>query len=134
MKKDFICPHCNGYLNVRESLILSAVNKHNAAGLVFLDVRLGVYTMHKHPTLNFNEGDHIDFRCPICAHSLAIPRLDNRLYALYLRDENDWQSAIIFSGIYGERSTYRISDGDVEAFGDNNYGNLDFGSISEYMF
>lgn len=134
MKIDFICPHCNGHLNVRESLILTAVNKHNLAGLVFIDVRLGVYKSRMHPTLQFENGEHVDFRCPICAHSLNIPKLDKRLCALYMRDETDWQSTIVFSSIYGEKSTYKITEDSVESFGDNNYGNLDFSSISEHMF
>ncbi|MCL3779612.1 hypothetical protein EMN47_04325 [Prolixibacteraceae bacterium JC049] len=134
MKIDFICPHCNGYLNVKESLILTAVNKHNSAGLVFIDVRLGVYKAQMHPTLQFSDGEHVDFRCPVCAHSLGVPKFDKRLCALYMRDDNDWQSTIVFSSIYGEKCTYKITEKTVEAFGDDNYGKLDFTSISEYMF
>ncbi|TKG89081.1 hypothetical protein EYV94_26365 [Puteibacter caeruleilacunae] len=133
MKFDFLCPHCNGFLNVGDHVILAASNKENVAGLVLLDVRLGKYKISRHPNLYFSKGEQLNFTCPLCKSALAVPEVHKNLNALYMRDDEDWQCTILFSGVYGEKSTYRITEASVESFGDDKYGHLNLANIPEMI-
>jgi|SRR6056297_261578 len=129
MKNDFICPHCQGYLNVGEYIILSAETSHNDSGLVLMNPELGNYTVTQNKNFKIHEGEKYDFYCPICHEKLAADIHDN-LSHIIMKDEkgNDYQ--ILFSKIAGEKSTYKIIGESIEIFGDHHSNYIDFINLS----
>ncbi|HSH50759.1 MAG TPA: hypothetical protein VK982_03450 [Bacteroidales bacterium] len=129
MKNDFICPHCQGYLNVGEYIILSAETSHNDSGLVLMNRELGNYSVIQNKNFKFREGEKYDFYCPICHEKLAAEIHDN-LSHIIMRDEKGNDYEILFSKIAGEKSTYKIIGESVEIFGNHHSNYIDFINLS----
>ncbi len=120
MKENFLCPHCRGYLNVGEYIIFSVRNKQGDAGLILLHPEIGNYTVVKHPLFFYDEGEHLEFRCPICHKKLASDVHDNLARIIYI-DEKKREYNILFSMVAGEKSTFKMieDEGKVESFGEH---------------
>lgn len=129
MKNYFICPRCKGYLNVGESIILSADTEHEDAGLILLNPELGNYTIKTNPNFQIREGEKYDFFCPICHQKLSTDIHDN-LSRILMVDNTDNHFEILFSKIAGEKSTYKIIGESLEVFGEHNTNYMDFISLS----
>lgn len=117
MKNDFLCPKCNGYLNVGDYIIFSAKTKRGDLGLILLSPKIGDYTVHKHPFFNFKKGERVQFFCPICHADLVAIDVNENLAKIKMIDDKNKEHTILFSGIAGEKCTYKITDKNVEAFG-----------------
>ncbi len=123
MKDSFLCPKCLGYLNVGDGIVFSTRNHEGKSGLIQLNPQLGNYKVENHPSYDFTEGDYVDFFCPLCHVKLTSEKNDN-LAKVIMIGEDLVESEILFSKIFGEKSTYKITKGEVEVFGDDadNYG------------
>ena len=83
-----------------------------------LSEELGDYTVHHSDNLNFSEGEKVHFLCPACHHSLEFKENKNLARVIEL-DERGEEHAIIFSALFGEKSTYRINETRTLTFGEH---------------
>lgn len=117
MATEYLCKACRGVLNVKTSIILSAMNATNSKkGLVYLNPELGNYTVTTHPTFRMEEGEEYLIKCPICHAHLNSLKYDH-LVRIIMIDDNGQESDIYFSDIVGEKCTYKISGSKVEKIG-----------------
>ena len=122
MKENFLCPHCRGYINVEGRIVFTAKNSQGESGIILLHPELGNYEVAKHPLFFYEDGEHLDFRCPMCNKKLASDIHDNLAKIIY-RDEKRLEYNIFFSIVAGEKSTFKMVGESVEVFGEhsNNY-------------
>lgn len=113
----FLCPYCQAQLNVGGHLVLSAHCENGTKGVVLLSDTLGDFSADRSDNLNFKEGDHIHFHCPACSHSLEYK--ENKNLARVLKEEGGKESTIVFSAIFGEQSTFQISEERTLTFGEH---------------
>ena len=132
MHNSFICPHCRGYLNARKNIIFVAESESGGRGIMLLSPEVGDYSMIKHPDFSLSDGEQVQLFCPIC-HANLVNRLDdNKLLAKILMiDQKGQEHEIYFSGIMGERSTIKVTDGQAETFGAHVARYLDFFNLSQ---
>lgn len=115
MAIEYMCKVCRGNLNVKTSIILSATNLKNRSerGLVYLNPELGDYTRTTHPSFDIKEGDEYIYTCPICGAQLNSMKYLHMVRIL-MKDEEGKEFNIYFSGIGGEKCTYKIRENKVE--------------------
>ncbi|GAB4331512.1 MAG: hypothetical protein Kow00127_23460 [Bacteroidales bacterium] len=109
-KVTYLCPHCRAALNAKRNIILAAYaesDKKNK-GLVLLHEEIGNYAVAITSTLTINVGDKVNFHCPVCHKSLNSVKGED--LADFIRVENDRESHIVISRIYGERCTFQIDE------------------------
>lgn len=118
METTYLCPHCRGAINAENSIILSAKTKDNKIGLVLLHEELGNYSVALSSSLSVEEGEVVDFFCPICHACLNIMKGDD--LAKYIRLEDGLkESYIVISRKYGERITFRVDENKkIDSYGD----------------
>ncbi len=126
---NYVCPHCNGYLNLDDCLIFSVETKEKKRGLISLHPEIGNYEFKKHPGFNFKAGDELEFYCPVCHATLASDR-HKKLAKIIMIDENNNKFDVLFSKVAGEKSTYKIEGETMEIFGDDSAEYLDFLNLS----
>ncbi|HRX68859.1 MAG TPA: hypothetical protein P5200_10830 [Tenuifilaceae bacterium] len=120
MKTDFICPKCSGHLLVGDNIVLAASTKSDKRlWLILLSPELGNYTSIFHPEFQVEKGEKVNFFCPLCHNSLAIPDVNENLVKLIMVDKYSEKHEIIFSGIEGEECTYQISEKEYKTYGDS---------------
>lgn len=120
MDRKYYCPKCKSLLNVREYIVFVANNKENERGLLLLSPSLGDYEIIHPPGFKYEEGDRLEFFCPVCHKSLAIPEVNKDLAEVEMIDENNEKYEIVFSEIAGKKCTIKIkNDSIVEIFGDD---------------
>ncbi|MCF8368754.1 MAG: hypothetical protein K9G76_06900 [Bacteroidales bacterium] len=129
MNINYICPHCNGYLSLNDCVIFSVRTAEFKVGLISLHPDLGNYTIKKHPGFEFDEGQELEFFCPIC-HSELDSDVHKRLARIIMIDENLNEFVVLFSRIAGEESTYKIIGETMEIFGDDSAEYIDFINLS----
>ncbi len=117
MKTKYLCPECNGILNIDEDIILIAKKKNGEKGFLLLHTKLGNYDHKMDSTLKIEQGEQVDFFCPLCQIKLEYHKKKTNLSKLIRIDENDKESQVIFSNIYGEKATYHVEDKKVLSFG-----------------
>jgi hypothetical protein len=123
---DYLCPKCRGHLRVGNELIFSTRTASGTAGLVLLSPEVGDYTVLKHPSYVFKQGEHVDFFCPICHENLEATEYSKNLAKVLAVDEHGKESTLVFSEIVGERCTYKLTDRHLEAFGDDSPHYMNF--------
>jgi len=117
---NFICPHCKGHLRVSNSIIFLTKTTKGKSGLVLISPELGDYSVKMHPTMNnFEEGEVVNFICPICYENLDAEEYDNNLAKIIMQEEDGKESIIVFSKIVGEKCTYQVTEGGVKPFGEH---------------
>ncbi len=129
MGTHFVCPHCSGHLKVGESIIFRVRNKRKKCGLLLLHPLIGNYSSIKHPEFEFNEGEALDFFCPLCGRQLGTPVNENLIYVVMI-DNDGTEHEIYFSKISGEHSTFQVSGESVTATGEHS-GRYTYFSISD---
>ncbi len=127
MSDQYLCPHCMSHLYLCGHIIFST-KSNNGAGLVLLHPELGNYLVTKHPSYKFDEGELLEFFCPVCHYKLASDKNEN-LAKILLIDENNKEYHIYFSQVAGERSTYKIIGEKAEYFGQDSGRYLDILSM-----
>ncbi len=98
-----------------------------------LSPELGNYKIETHPSFKFEQGEIIDFQCPICHIKLASDRNPN-LARIIMQDKDKNEFGIQFSVIAGEESTFKIvGKKAVEAFGKDSENYIDFFNLSQTL-
>jgi hypothetical protein len=67
------------------------------------------YTGVKHHMFYSEEGERIDFYCPLCMLSLDAPE-DENMIQVRMIDTGGYEQMIYFSRIPGEQNSYQVSD------------------------
>ena len=117
---NFLCPHCQGHLRVSNSIIFLTKTTKGKSGLVLISPELGDYSVKMHPTYNnFEEGEVVNFICPICYENLDAEEFDKNLAKIVMQEEDGKESTIVFSKIVGEKCTYQITEGNIKSYGKN---------------
>lgn len=124
-----MCPHCRSYLSLENCVMFSVRTKDYRVGLISLHPELGNYTVKKHEDFDFQEGEELDFYCPVCHTELA-STLHNNLAKVIMIDENYNEFEVLFSKKAGQRSTYKIEGETMEIFGDDSAEYIDFMNLS----
>ncbi len=117
--KNYICPKCGGYLSIDNEIVFLTKNNKGNSALVLLSAELGNYSFRKNTNVNFQEGDHVNFICPICYENLNADNLDNNLACIKMVDEQGNAKKIMFSKVLGEKCTYAVSESGIDSFGDD---------------
>lgn len=129
MKINYMCPHCNGYLSLNDCVVFSVRTSDYKVGLISLHADLGNYSVRSHPAFVIEEGQEMDFFCPICHAELASGYHDN-LAKIIMIDENLREFEIHFSRVAGQQSTFKIIGETMEIFGDDSAEYIDFINLS----
>ena len=118
MAVEYLCKVCRGNLNVKTSIILAAtkISDRNQRGLVYLNPELGNYTSTTHPSFEIREGEECIYTCPICGAQLNSMKYLH-LVRILMKDDDGKEFNIYFSGIAGEKCTYKIRGTRIEAEG-----------------
>jgi hypothetical protein len=117
MAIEYLCKVCRGHLKVKNSIVLAAAKKNHAQrGLVFLDPEIGNYKKTTHPSFNIKEGEEYIYTCPIC-HSQLNSAKYKHLVRIIMIDEDGKEYNIYFSGIAGEKCTYKLRGTTLERKG-----------------
>ncbi|MBU1101513.1 MAG: hypothetical protein KKA84_14020 [Bacteroidetes bacterium] len=117
--KNVFCPKCESKLNIDGNIIFSVKKSNGETGLVLLKNEPGDYSVKKHPSFDFEEGEMVHFFCPVCHANLADNEVDEHLIKFQRSDEDGKIYEVLFSGIAGEHSTYLIRDKNVEPYGED---------------
>jgi len=120
MENHFLCPYCRGHLKVGEHIVFKIRNTRRERGLLLIHPEMGNYTSVKHPEFRFEEGERIDFFCPICMQSLDAAIDENLVYVIRV-DPGGMEHEVYFSRIAGEKSTYQVSKKGIRATGEHSY-------------
>jgi len=117
MDTKFLCPYCRSLLNLDGNIILTAETQKGKKGLVLLHQEVGNYSALHDPSFNLKKHEKVDFFCPVCHESLQYDKNKN-LVKIIMKEENN-ESIILFSNIYGEKCTYVIQDKDMKSYGES---------------
>ncbi len=109
MESQYMCPHCRGYLKVGECIVFKIRNTRREKGLLMMHKEGEGYSGVKHPTFYYEEGERIDFYCPLCMQSLDAAE-DENLVQVRMLDSSGCEQNIYFSLIPGEQNSYQVSD------------------------
>jgi len=124
MKDNYLCPHCRGHLNTGNQIIFSSRTSKGGLGLILLHPSLGEYSVSTHPLFEYEDGEKLQFYCPMCHKELASDFHIN-LAKILLIDEGGKEFHILFSKIAGEKCTFKIIGDNVEVFGEHSNNYLD---------
>jgi hypothetical protein len=120
MDNHYLCPHCRGHLRVGDHIVFKIRNKKREKGLLLLHPEVGNYTSLKHPSFSFQEGERIDFFCPLCMSSLDAA-IDENLVQVLMIDLGEKEHQVYFSRVAGEQITYKVSDEGIHQTGVHSY-------------
>ncbi len=109
MDNHYLCPHCRGHLRVGDHIIFKIRNRRRENGLMLLYPEVEEYASIKHPHFHFQEGERIDFFCPICFQTLDAA-IDENLVHVIMIDSQHNEHEIFFSRIAGEKGFYNGSE------------------------
>ncbi|WP_282013876.1 hypothetical protein [Marinifilum flexuosum] len=129
MNANYICPHCRNYLNVNDRIVISAKNERGQKGVLLFSIHLGDYEILKHANFEMENDEKISMFCPCCHKSLLDKRIHENIYKIVMQDEEDQEYEILFSGVYGERCTYQISEDKVHTYGEHAAKYLNFTNL-----
>ena len=131
MKNDFICPKCRGHLNIKGNVIFSVKNENGDSGLILLSPELGNYSIVKHDSLLLKKGENLKIFCPACHHDLVTKVGNKNLAKILMIDDDRIELSILFSGIFGEQSTYQFKGEELDkTYGQNAKSLLNFENLS----
>jgi hypothetical protein len=115
MAVQYLCKVCRGHLIVKTSIILAATSLKDRTqrGLILLNPELGNYTTATHPSFKIKKGEEYIYTCPICSAQLNSMKYMH-MVRLIMIDEKEKEYNIYFSGIAGEKCTYKIRGHKIE--------------------
>jgi len=115
MAVEYLCKVCRGHLNVKTSIILAASSlaDRSQRGLIYLNPDLGNYTRTTHPSFQLKEGAEYIYTCPICGAQLNSMKYLHMVRIL-MKDDDGKEFNIYFSGIAGEKCTFKIRGNKIE--------------------
>ena len=115
---NFLCPKCMGQICVGDHLIFKVKNTKKQSGLILLNPQIGNYTSIKHPTFIIEQGEAIEYFCPVCNTSL-VSDIHRNLAHVILHEENGQDYDVYFSQVSGEHSTFETSGESVRISGED---------------
>ena len=107
---DFICPKCKDHIRIGDHIIFKVKNNKKQSGILLLSPQIGNYSSVKHPTFEIEQGEVLDFFCPVCNNSLKSDIHPN-LAHIIMTDQEGKTYDTYFSQVAGEHSTFK-TDGD----------------------
>jgi hypothetical protein len=117
MAIEYLCKVCRGHLKVNSSIVLAASRINSSErGLIFLNPEIGDYTTTTHPSFTIRDGAEYIYTCPICHSQLNSARY-NHLVRIIMTDDEKREYDIYFSGIAGQKCTYKIRGKKMEVKG-----------------
>jgi hypothetical protein len=121
LKINYLCPKCRAYLRVWNNIIFTVkYQSGQKRGILLLNPGLGNYDLIRHATMKFEEGEMVDFLCPVCHADLTATEINKNLAHIIMIDEDGKEYHVFFSKICGEHSTFKIKEHDiVEQFGED---------------
>jgi len=119
MSDNYFCPVCKGQINVNDNIVLIAFAKNNMKGLVFLHTELGNYKSNINSSFKIEENEQVEFLCPYCHSNIEYHTTKTNLANLVRINDNNKESLVIFSKIYGEKCTYVIEDKKLKTYGEH---------------
>lgn len=127
LKTNYFCPACGSFLRVWNNIILIAKSSTGEKkGILLLNPSLGNFSVTAHSSLQLEQGEKVDFLCPVCHKNLAATDINENLIRISMTDLEDKHYDVYFSRICGQQSTFKISDNNIiEKFGkdDSHYVN-----------
>jgi hypothetical protein len=120
MKNYYLCPQCRGHLRVGENIVFKVRNPLREKGLLLLHPEVGNYSSLRHPNFHIDEGDRIDFFCPLCMSSLDASLSGNKVHVIMV-DPHGKEHEIFFSRIAGEDITHQVFTEGVKATSVHSY-------------
>ena len=130
MKNNFICPACRSHLNIHDNVVFAVQKKNKERGLIFLNSELGNYSLMKHDSLTFEEGEKVKISCPLCQKDLQCKVDNHQLVRIIMLGEDKKEHNVLFSNIFGEKCTYKIEDKKVRSYGNNLKSGINFEELS----
>ena len=115
--KKYLCPYCCIQLNVGGHVILIGQRSTGQKGIILLKEKLGDYNVQLPSGFHFEKGEKIQFHCPSCTKSLDYSRKKDFAWILK-HDEEGKEFTIIFSVIFGNHATYKISEERTISYGE----------------
>ena len=116
--KKFTCPYCFIQLNINGQLILVGAFPNGQKGLVLLSEEIGDYTVHLSPDIQLGKGEKAQFSCPCCQKPLEYSK-DKDFVRIVKHDEKNEEYSVVFSAIFGEHCTYKISEERTLTYGES---------------
>jgi hypothetical protein len=114
MAAEYLCKVCRGHLNVKTSIVLAAQKADSSTrGLVYFNPEIGNYTITTHSSFPIKQGEEYIYTCPICHSQLNSAKYPH-LVRIILIDEHKKEYNIYFSGIAGEKCTFKIRGNKIE--------------------
>jgi hypothetical protein len=107
-----------GQIRVGDHLIFKVKNTKKQSGLILLNPQIGNYTSIKHPTFIIEQGEAIEYFCPVCNTSL-VSDIHRNLAHVILHEENGQDYDVYFSQVSGEHSTFETSGESVRISGED---------------
>lgn len=105
---NFLCPKCLAQIRVGNHLIFKVRNQKKKTGLLLLHPRIGNYASVKHPSFEVEEGEALEFFCPVCNASMESDIHKNLVHVI-LHEENGQDHEVYFSRIHGEQVSFETS-------------------------
>ncbi|MBN1251109.1 MAG: hypothetical protein JXR51_16565 [Bacteroidales bacterium] len=126
MEINYLCPKCKSFLNIGNKIVLSVKVKNEQKGLMLFEKELGNYQIKKHDLVEYKKGELLGFYCPICHENLALDDVNSNLAKIIMLDENNKEYDVIFSKVAGEHATFKISNNEIEAYGEDSHKYINF--------
>jgi transcription initiation factor IIE alpha subunit len=127
MKTQFLCPQCRATLRVRQNIIFKVRTEDQKMGILLVNPELGNYSYISSPDLKFEDGEKIDFMCPVCCDNLVAKDISEDLVQVIMIDNDDREYRVYFSSIAGEHSTFKIEEQNiVEHYGEDSSAYLNY--------
>jgi len=127
MKTRFLCPHCRATLRVRKNIIFKVRTEDHKMGILLLNPALGNYSYVSSPDLKFEDGEKVEFLCPVCCENLIAKNINEDLVNIIMINKDNKEFNVYFSSIAGEHTTFKIEeDNVVEQFGEDSTAYLSY--------
>jgi hypothetical protein len=104
-------------LNVDNHIIVICQRNSGNKGLILLNEKLGDYNVKMSSGFSLDKGEKVQFHCPGCSKSLDYSRKKDFAWLLK-QDEEGKEFTIIFSVIFGNQATYKISEERTISYGE----------------
>jgi len=115
---DFLCPKCREHIRVGDNIIFKIKNGKKQSALLLLSPQIGNYTSIKHPSFVIQQGEALEFYCPLCNASL-MSDIHKNLARVIQYDESGKTNDVYFSQIVGEHSTFTTDGESVHVAGED---------------
>ena len=79
---------------------------------------IGNYTVHFSSDIHLEKGDKVNFLCPCCHKSLEYSKNNNFVRLVKINEQNE-EFSVVFSAIFGEHCTYKISEERTLTYGES---------------